>query len=229
MQIPNFVYIAILLFAAYYFFVRTEDFNNAQTTKLVVENAFSDTRCIEDNLPLVRFHPRETPNTFRCLSVDGSTCIDRNTVAVPAEYPCKDARKNVNYFLTVDGLRNAKVNPNLPISKVFNDFEKLGLLPDDHPSLNKNVKFMTCTPDGLKDENHWCGQVWNTINAQCNTPRGRFGEFAGVCKEVPNYINSGDVGTPVVEQNYTDIARNQKAAMAQTQSTRASNVRGRGR
>jgi hypothetical protein len=227
-SIPNFFYIFALLFIVYKIMLH----HNVYTSKeafdgLLVENAFSDTKCVSDDLPLVKFHPRDAPNTFRCLSVDGVNCMDRNTVGIPAAYTCNDARKNVNFYLTVDGLRNVKVNPNLPISKVFNDFENLRLLPESDGKLNKNMKYLTCNPDGLSDPNHWCGKLWNKINSQCSTPKGKYGEYQGVCKSIPQFINGGNVGAAVQVVGYETIAANQKAAVLATQNARRANPRAR--
>lgn len=218
--IPNFVYIFGILLIIYYFSVD----KNESFQAVVVENAYSDTRCIDDKLPLIRFYPRENPNTFRCLSVDGEKCIDRNTVGVPSDYQCNDSKKNVNFYLTTDGIRNVRVNPNLPISKVFNDFENLKSNPEN---ANKNIKYMTCTPDGLKDGDHWCGKTWNTINDQCDKPKGKFGEYQSICKNLPDYLKSQDVGHPTIDESYATIAQNQKQAILATQQKRSANIRGR--
>jgi hypothetical protein len=192
-----------------------------------VENAFTNTRCVDDDLPLVRFYPDDTPNTFRCLTTDGTNCITRTALSVPQEYQCDNSQKNVNYFLTTDGLRNVRVNPSLPISRVFNDFENLRLLNTTDPSFNNNIKFLTCTPDGLKNPNHWCGKVWNKISSQCNTPRGKFGEYSGVCKTIPTYMNTANAGTPVQVMSAIQIAAAQKKAIANMDSARANNIRGK--
>jgi len=219
--------LAIILFIIQWVLSKFKPQREGLDNVLAVENAFTDTRCINDNLPLLRFYPHDNPNTFRCLSVDGQTCINRQSLAIPSDYTCNDARKNVNFYLTTDGLRNVNVNKSLPISKVFNDFENIRLLPANNPLLNKNIKYLTCTPDGLKNPNHWCGQVWNTIKSECDTPRGKFGEFKPICDNLPSYIAGAQVGTNVIETNYETIAANQKTAMEQMQNARQANLKGR--
>jgi hypothetical protein len=224
----NFVCIAFIILLLYIWF-NPKQHHIEGLDAMIVENAFTDTKCIQDDLPLIRFYkdPNSTINalhTFRCLTSDGTNCIDRTTVGVPSNYACSNAKKNVNYYLSVDGIRNVRVNPNLPISKVYNDFENLRLLDTTNPKLNKNMAYLTCTADGLKDNSHWCGKVWNKINAQCNDPIGKFGEYQDICKNVPSFVQTPSKGYNVDITNYSQIAQFQKNAVAASQAKR---IRGR--
>lgn len=185
-----------------------------------VENAYSGMTCIRNDLPIVRIQDNKT---FECLSIDGTNCLDRSSLQVPNDYVCSDGQKNVNKFLTTDGLRNVRINPTLKISQVFNDFENLRLLNDNDTKLNRNIKLMTCTPEGLQDSNHWCGKVWNHLQTtECSRKDAKFRSYRDVCKKVPEFIGSSTgSGSPVVETNYDTIARVQKAAVQATQSARA--------
>lgn len=214
----EYLYIFIILFFVIYTMnccsQNTETFNGTQ-----VVNAFSDTKCVDDSLPLVNF---EESKTFRCLSTDGLNCIDRNSVGIPQEYPCSNAKKNANFYLSVDGLRNIRVNPNLNISKIYNDFENLRVLPLDDPKINKNVKYLTCTGQGLSDTNHWCGKLWDKVKSQCDLPIGKFGEYKNLCKNIPNYIIANEnPDKKVVEFDYQQISDDQKKAVEYQKSIRS--------
>jgi hypothetical protein len=213
----------------------------------VVENAFTDTRCVNDSLPLVRFFPRPdgesfAPYTFRCLSIDGQNCITRDSLDVPKlvknskgkydGYHCTDTMfdgqsvKNVNFYLSRDGL--VQTNPQRsnylagrPVSKTAKAFFDFDYLTQQDKFFdgskvkiqkNKNTKYLTCTPDGLKNPNHWCGQVWNQIQPQCSTERGKFGEYQTICKNVPVYMAGANVGRDVIEMSHLDIANEQITA-----------------
>lgn len=241
--------VGLLFLLNWLFTTFKEGLQATEPPMIIVDNAFTDTKCVSDNLPLLRFHPRENPNTFRCLSVDGQNCINRNSLAIPSTIPCKDVTKycdmskasasdawctqevngqnvsikGVNNWLSKDAVRNAKANPSVPVSKAFQDYENLRSLAPNDPALNKNVKLLTCTPDGLSNPNHWCGQVWNTINSECNTPRGQHGEYKTLCdtaQGVPSFINSSRVGRDVDTIDYLQIAAAQARAVQDTQIAR---------
>jgi hypothetical protein len=90
---------------------------------------------------------------------------------------------------------------------------------------NKNVKFLTCTPDGLKNPNHWCGQIWNKIQPQCSTERGKYGEYQTICENVPKHMSGPSVGKDVIEMSYLDIANEQILAKAEMQKEVKKNVK----
>jgi hypothetical protein len=195
---------------------------------VTVENAYSDTVCVKDDLPLVRLHPRDNPRTFRCLSIDGTNCVTRNSLAVPDDYSCNNTRKNVNRYLSVDGIRNVRVNPNLPISKVFNDFENLRTLPANDPRINTNISYLTCTQEGLKDPNHWCGKLWSQIESECSGPRGRFGDYRNICIAAPQFMSTQNPsGNKIEIMSSSEIAQAQKNAQSQSNNARASLLRTR--
>lgn len=247
----NLVYLFAILVATYYLFWKSGRVRE-MFSGLVVENAFSDTRCVDDALPLVKFHPRPdgqvfAPHTFRCLSIDGKNCITRDSLKVPKlgknsrgrydGYHCTNTMvegqsvRNVNFYLSRDGL--VQTNPQRshylagrPVSetaKAFFDFDYLTQQDDFFDGSrvkvqkNKNIKYLTCTPDGLKNPNHWCGQIWNNISPQCSTERGKFGEYQAICKNVPVYMAGTNVGSDVTEMSYLDIANKQTLAKAEMQ------------
>lgn len=208
------VYIFIIILLLFFVYDNNkETFNGTQ-----VINAYSDTKCIDDTLPLVSY---KDAKTFQCLSIDGTNCIDRNSVGIPQEYPCSNAKKNANFYLSVDGLRNIRVNPDLNISKIYNDFENLRILPLDDPKVNKNIKFLTCTGQGLSDSSHWCGKLWNKVKSECELPIGKFGEYKNLCKNIPIFINNNENSDKkVLEMDYQQIANDQKQAVEYQKSIR---------
>lgn len=226
----NFFYLFLLLVGIYLVFMLFSGWSkndNEGLDAVTVENAYTDTICVHDSLPLVKLHPRDSPKTFRCLSVDGTNCITRDSLSVPADYSCNNTKKNVNTYLSVDGMRNIKVNPNLPISKVFNDFENLRTLPSNDPKINKNIKYLTCTPDGLRDPNHWCGKLWNQVQSECSGPRGQYGDYRNICMGAPEYMTQPASGNAVDTTSFSDIATAQKAAQTQSNNARAAVIKGR--
>lgn len=208
------IYIFIIILILFFVYDNNkETFNGTQ-----VINAYSDTKCIDDTLPLVSY---KDAKTFQCLSIDGINCIDRNSVGIPQEYPCSNAKKNANFYLSVDGLRNIRVNPDLNISKIYNDFENLRILPLDDPKVNKNIKFLTCTGQGLSDSSHWCGKLWNKVKSDCDLPIGKFGEYKNLCKNIPTFITANENNDKkVLEMDYQQIANDQKQAVEYQKSIR---------
>jgi hypothetical protein len=227
---------------------------------LVVENAFSDTKCVDDALPLVKFYPRSdgqsfAPYTFRCLSIDGKECINRENLDVPKleknnkgkydGYHCTDTMvngqsvRNVNFYLSRDGLVQANPQRSKYLTgqqvgktaKAFFDFDYLTQNdafftgPKVKVQKNTNVKYLTCTPDGLKNPDHWCGKVWNKILPQCSTERGKYGEYQTICQNVPKYMSEPNVGKDVIEMSYQDIANQQILAKAEMEKEVKKNVK----
>lgn len=211
------LYIFIVLVLLFFFI----DSNKETFSGTQVVNAYSDTKCIDDSLPLISF---KDAKTFQCLSVDGTNCIDRVSTGIPPEYPCSNAKKNANFYLTVDGLRNIRVNPNLPISKIYNDFENLRILPIDDPKINKNIKYLTCTANGMTDSNHWCGKLYNKIKSECEV--NKFSDYKNVCKNLPSFISANENSDKkVLEMDYQQIADDQKRAVEYQKSIRSKNSR----
>lgn len=247
--------LVLILFLIYY--VSGAKQSKEMFSGLIVENAFTDTKCVDDTLPLLKFHPRskmnetdiDAPHTFRCLSLDGTTCIDRNNLDIPAltpngkggysGYHCTNTMegdksvKNVNFYLSRDGIVQA--NPQrskylkgqqvTKTAKAFFDFDYL-TQPDTFftpPSVkvlqNKNVKYLTCTQDGIRNPNHWCGKIWNKIQPQCETEKGKYGEYQSICKNVPKFLSttSQTPGVFVTEMSSDEISTNQKLAREEQQ------------
>lgn len=191
---------------------------------IAVDNAYTNTKCVKDDLPLVRFYPTANPATLRCLSVDGQNCITRQSIGVPSNYTCDDSAQNVNKYLSADGIRTVNINKTTPLAKVYYDYENLKSINLSNPTGNINVSFLTCTPDGLKNPNHWCGQTWSAINSQCSGPKGLYGEYNSICKNLPLYLNNPNVGTNVTVTNYSAISQNLQQALAAQNTARQTNV-----
>lgn len=142
---------------------------------VVVTNAFSNLRCISDNLPIVRLVDNKT---FQCLSKnnnDYENCMLRSDFKIPDNVKCND----INTFL-IKEIRNK----NSPVRKVYDDLEK-----------NVNYNLLTCNQDGLTNPDHWCGQTYNYIkNEKCTSNEGKFGLWVNPCKNIPQYIDSGSSG-----------------------------------
>ena len=147
-------------------------------------------RCLDDSKPIVRIIDSKT---LQCLSKDGTNCLTRNDFGIPRDIPCRE----INSFL-VKSIRDIRS----PSRKVFDELEN-----------KTNYNLLTCNPDGFKNENHWCGQMWNDIkNNKCQSPDGKFGYLSSPCKKMPEYVNSEDIG-----QNTSIITSSQIIASKQQQ------------
>jgi hypothetical protein len=165
----------------------------------VVINAFSDMHCVDDSEPLVRLVPRQAPTTFQCLSRDGTGegCIDRNFLNIPTDYACKNNRKNVNLFLSRDGIRqvNLPQSRNTNFGKVFHEFENLrtATRPRDP---NMNLSLVTCTAKGmLAGDDHWCGRLWNKVQPICEKEKYEQGIFSSLCDNIQTTLQEAGENT----------------------------------
>lgn len=169
---------------------------------IISGNAFTDLRCLDDNKPVVRIIDSKT---LQCLSKDGVNCLMRKDYGVPDDIPCRE----INGYL-VKSIRDM----NSPSRKVFNELEN-----------KNNYNLITCNPDGLKNSQHWCGQMWNDIkDNKCQTPDGKFGYLSSPCKQMPQYANSQNVG-----QNVSLITSSQIIATKEQQRQATQMARSRGR
>lgn len=159
--------IVILFLAFVYFsFFRIENLDATVST-----NPFSDLRCIDDSLPIVRIIDNKT---FQCLTKDNTNCMNRNDFSIPDNVKCSD----INTTL-VKEIRNK----NSPITKVYKDLDQ-----------NTNYSLLTCNPNGMNSSDHWCGKIWNNIKDKCDKPEGKYGFLSSPCKQIPTYLSSRDIG-----------------------------------
>lgn len=207
------LFLVAVMFTLYVLFARREPFDQVN-----VQNAFSGLKCIGDDLPLVRYVKDDS--SFQCISHDGTNCVDRQYLGIPKQYSCYESANNVNKYLSADGIRTVNVDKTTPLAMVYDDFERLS----KGDNLSSNIKYFTCTPDGLSNKNHWCGKVWNKIDtAECSKPEVEYNQFANVCKNVRLFVKQPKLGKDVDVTSAEEIADAQLAAVRLTQSTRASN------
>ena len=133
----------------------------------VSTNPFSDLRCVDDSLPIVRILDNKT---FQCLSKDNANCMLKSDFKIPDTVKCGD----VNTTL-VKEIRNR----NSPITKVYSDLDQ-----------NVNYSLLTCTSSGLNDQGHWCGKLWSNIKNRCDKPEGKYGFLSSPCKQIPTFLTS---------------------------------------
>ena len=133
----------------------------------VSTNPFSDLRCVDDALPIIRILDNKT---FQCLSKDNSNCMLKSDFKIPETVKCGD----VNTTL-VKEIRNR----NSPITKIYSDLDQ-----------NVNYSLLTCNPQGLNDQGHWCGKLWSNIKDRCDKPEGKYGFLSSPCKQIPTFLTS---------------------------------------
>ena len=200
-DINHFVIRIAVVFVIYYLFFKKETF-----TGEIVTNAYSDLFCLNDTQPLVRFIDNKT---FQCLSADGVTCVDRNTLEIPNTVTCAKA----NEYLSKDGIRNIGSKTR----KLFDTFES---------GTNQNMKLFTCNSDGLRDQNHWCGKMYQTLNTQeCSRPDVQFRPYANQCKNLKALYNSPFTGQKVSIKTNADIQAAKAVAKAASNAARARVIR----
>lgn len=191
-KITDLLLLILGLFLLYTLFFKGKETLNA----IIAGNAFTDLRCIDDSKPLVRIIDSKT---FQCLSKDGTNCLMRNDFGVPPNINCRD----INGFL-VRSIRDIRS----PSRKVFDELES-----------KTNYNLLTCNPDGLKNTNHWCGQMWSDIrDNRCQSPDGKFGFLSTPCKQMPEYVNSPNMGQD------TSIITSSDIITSKQQQRRATNV-----
>lgn len=197
-KVTDLLILVVVLFVLYNLFSKKKETLDA----VIAGNAFSDLRCLDDSKPIVRIVDSKT---LQCLSKDGSNCLTRQDFGVPDTVPCKE----INSFL-VKSIRDMQS----PSRKVFNELES-----------TNNYNLLTCNPDGFKNPNHWCGQMWNDLkDNKCQSSDGKFGYLSTPCKKMPEYANSENVG-----QNTSVITSSQIIESKQKQRQATNVARGRGR
>jgi hypothetical protein len=95
-----------------------------------------------------------------------------------------------NKYITQDAIRNPKEPPN----SIFRELDS---------NQNPNHKYFTCTQAGLKDPEHWCGKVYNTLkDTVCKKRDILQGPlFTSVCKDVDTFSKTESANTEPVTVN----------------------------
>ena len=185
------------LFVLYYLLTRAKEGLDA----VMVTNAFSDLRCIADDLPIFRIIDNKS---LQCLSKnqgDTTTCKTRADLGVDPTVKCND----INTHL-VKQIRNVKSSER----KVFDELEK-----------NVDYNLLTCHPDGLTDSSHWCGKIYDIVkNDKCNSNEGKFGLWSNPCKQMPEYAALTKQGSNAFVTSRSEILEAKDIAKLQTDIAR---------
>lgn len=202
MTIRDLIILTLCLFFLYYIITKSRETLDA----VIVTNAFSNLRCVSDKenntLPIIRVIDNKT---FQCLSKnkdDTTNCMIKDDFQIPNNISCNF----VNQYLSKDGVRNKK----LPTRRVFDTLES---------SVNYNL--LTCTQDGLKDPNHWCGKLYKIVSEEkCPSTEGKFGVWANPCKQMPEFVSREPVGSNTTIVTRDDIINAKNESKLLTDITR---------
>jgi hypothetical protein len=182
MQVNDLIILTICLFVFYFLLTKTKEGLDA----VMVTNAFSDLRCIDDNLPIVRLIDNKS---VQCLSKSqGNTqdCMMRGDLAIPNDVKCND----INTYL-VKEIRNK----NSPVRTVYDKLER-----------DVDYNLLTCNPDGLNNTSHWCGKIYDNIKKEkCTSNEGKFGVWVNPCKQMPEYAALPPAGSSLLTTNRAEI------------------------
>ena len=182
-KITDLAILTLVLFVFYYFLNLDK---KEHLDAVVVTNAFSDLRCVSDDLPIVRLIDNKS---VQCLSKnenDTQNCMMRSDFAIGANIKCND----INTHL-VKQIRDK----NSPVTKVYNNLES-----------NTNYNLLTCNPEAMNDPSHWCGKIYNVVkNEKCNSNEGKYGLWVNPCKQMPEYAASSPKGSKTSIVNKTQI------------------------
>lgn len=171
-RVQDLVILVICLFIFYYLLQRQKENLDA----VMVTNAFSDLRCISDNLPIVRLIDKKSVQCLSKSENDTENCLMRSDLGIDPKIKCND----INTYL-VKEIRNQKS----PVRKVYDNLEK-----------NVNYNLITCNPDGLNNSDNWCGKTFNVIkDEKCTSTDGKYGFWVEPCKQMPEYASLPPKGT----------------------------------
>jgi hypothetical protein len=197
MNTQELIILTLVLFAIYYLLSSAKEGLDA----VMVTNAFSDLRCITDDLPIFRIIDNKS---LQCLSKnqgDTTTCKTRADLGVDPNVKCND----INTHL-VKQIRNARSSER----KVFDELEK-----------NVDYNLLTCHPDGLNDSSHWCGKIYDVVkNEKCNSNEGKFGLWSNPCKQMPEYATLPKQGSNTFTTTRAEILEAKDVAKLQTDISR---------
>ena len=153
---------------------------------VVVTNAFSDLRCISDDLPIVRLIDNKSVQCLSKSESDTENCMMRSDFSINSNIKCND----INTHL-VKQIRDK----NSPVTKVYNNLES-----------NTNYNLLTCNPEAMNDSSHWCGKIYNVVkNDKCNSNEGKYGLWVNPCKQMPEYAASTPKGSKTLIVNKSQI------------------------
>lgn len=164
LTVEHLIYLVILLFVFHYFISRrVEGVENtsgqvqqAPDTIVGMENAYTNIYCVNENLPVIKLGT----GSISCLSPNANeaNCLKYTDFNVPSDYSCTDSHKSLNNYLSKDGIRDTSSTSR----KLFDSL------------MSKGYYNHTCDVTSLNDPNHWCGQVFKTIQNKCNSKKNIF-------------------------------------------------------
>lgn len=188
------VIITVVLFVFYYLFNKKEHLD-----AVVVTNAFSDLRCISDELPIVRLIDNKAVQCLSKRGDDTQNCMMRSDFGIASNIKCND----INTHL-VKQIRDK----NSPVTKVYNNLES-----------NVDYNLLTCNPEAMNDSSHWCGKIYNNVkNVKCPSNEGKFGFWVNPCKQMPEYAS----GTP--KGSLTSIVNKEQILQAKAEAKLDSDI-----
>lgn len=188
-----FIGLFVIICLIYWWFFRMENLDATVST-----NPFSDLRCIDNGLPIVRILNNKT---FQCLSRDNTNCMLRSDFKLQDNVKCGD----VNTTL-VKEIRNR----NSPVTQVYSDLDK-----------NVNYSLLTCNPQGLNNSDHWCGKLWTNVKDRCDKPEGKFGFLSSPCKQIPTFLTASGNTSDVDIVTRDQIIESKAIAKARVDAARA--------
>jgi hypothetical protein len=106
----------------YYLFITTKEGNSNTPPETIYgsENAYTNINCINESLPVFKINP----SGLFCLSstANEQNCYKYSDFNVPTDYTCTNSRKDLNNYLSKDGLRDIKSTSR----QIFNNLSQQG-------------------------------------------------------------------------------------------------------
>ena len=148
----NFFYVIIILIIIHFVLTSFEGVENIMPDTVVgVENAYTNIHCINENLPIIKIGTKL--DRVSCLSktANENDCYKYSDFSVPSGYQCTNSSKDLNNYLSKDGLRDKS-------TKARSLFDNL---------MTSGYYNHTCNDASIKDASHWCGKIYNAIQTRC--------------------------------------------------------------
>lgn len=148
----NFFYVIVILIIIHFVLTKFEGVDNTMPGTVVgVENAYTNIHCINENLPIIKIGTKL--DRVSCLSktANENDCYKYSDFSVPSGYQCTNSSKDLNNYLSKDGLRDKS-------TKARSLFDNL---------MSSGYYNHTCNDASIKDASHWCGKIYNAIQARC--------------------------------------------------------------
>jgi len=142
-------YVIVILIIIYFVSSRFEGFNN---NVVGVENAYTNIHCINEDLPVIKIAPKLDGVSCLSKTANENDCYKYGDFSVPSEYQCTNSSKDLNNYLSKDGLRNKS-------TKARSIFDNL---------MSSGYYNHTCNDTSIKDASHWCGKIYNAIQTRCD-------------------------------------------------------------